>query len=163
MTGESPIIDTTATRVVQNFKLEQLQSLPNGRDMWSLLAVTPGVQMSRIDVGGNPAGTQTDYRANGIFGYVDWYNNSLQGSNIPDGELTGDGKTVLKGNYGLYWHNPGVGTSSNANPNTSGKSATYDWVDVNGDKRWQLGRRRFWRRSRPGLGCDSSGKVPLVG
>ena len=62
VSGESPIIDTTATRVVQNFKLEQLQALPNGRDMWSLLAVTPGVQMSRIDVGGNRAGTQTDYR-----------------------------------------------------------------------------------------------------
>ena len=147
VTGESPIIDTTATRVVQNFKLEQLQSLPNGRDMWSLLAVTPGVQMTRIDVGGNRAGTQTDYRAYGLLGqvrvlieginttegtggagfyfdyssleevflgttgqsaempnpgvqsqfiaksggnqfngeyYVDWYNNSLQGSNIPD-------------------------------------------------------------------------------
>ena len=46
---------------MQNFKLEQLQSIPNGRDMWSLLAVTPGVQMARIDVGGNRAGTQTGY------------------------------------------------------------------------------------------------------
>jgi hypothetical protein len=147
VTGESPVIDTTATRVVQNFKLEQLQSLPNGRDMWSLLAVTPAVQMARIDVGGNRAGTQTDYRAYGQTGqvrvlieginttegtggagfyfdyssleevflgtsgqsaempnpgvqsqfiaksggnqfsgeyYLDWYNNTLQGSNIPD-------------------------------------------------------------------------------
>jgi hypothetical protein len=147
VTGDSPVIDTTATRVVQNFKLEQLQSLPNGRDMWSLLAVTPAVQMARIDVGGNRAGTQTDYRAYGMEGqvrvlieginttegtggagfyfdyssleevflgtsgqsaempnpgvqsqfiaksggnnfsgeyYLDWYNNSLQGSNIPD-------------------------------------------------------------------------------
>ena len=57
-------------------------------------------------------------------------------------DLTGDGKTVLKGNYGLYWHNPGVGVSSNANPNTSGKSATYDWVDTNGDKHWQSGEER---------------------
>ena len=24
-------------------------------------------------------------------------------------DLTGDGKTVLKANYGLFWHNPGVG------------------------------------------------------
>jgi hypothetical protein len=147
VSGASPVIDTTATRVVQNFKLEQLQSIPNGRDMWSLLAVTPAVQMSRIDVGGNRAGTQTDYRAYGLTGqvrvlieginttegtggagfyfdyssleevflgtsgqsaempnpgvqsqfiaksggnsfqgeyYLDWYNNSLQGSNIPD-------------------------------------------------------------------------------
>jgi hypothetical protein len=147
VSGASPVIDTTATRVVQAFKLDQLQSIPNGRDMWSLLAVTPAVQMSRIDVGGNRAGTQTGYVAYGFSGqvrvlieginttegtggagfyfdyssleevflgtsgqsaempnpgvqsqfiaksggnqfngeaYVDWYNNSLQGSNIPD-------------------------------------------------------------------------------
>src|SRR5687768_18254927 len=38
----------------------QLQSIPNGRDMWALLAVTPSVQMSRIDVGGNRAGTRSE-------------------------------------------------------------------------------------------------------
>ncbi len=43
VSGESPVIDTTATRIQQNFKMEQLQSLPNARDMWALLAVTPGV------------------------------------------------------------------------------------------------------------------------
>jgi hypothetical protein len=147
VTGESPIIDTSTTRVQQNFKLEQLQSIPNGRDMWALLAVTPSVQMTRIDVGGNRAGTQTGYAAYGMTGqvrvlieginttegtggagfyfdyasleeaflgtsgqgaempnpgvqsqfiaksggnqfsgeyYLDWYNNALQGSNIPD-------------------------------------------------------------------------------
>jgi len=144
VSGSSPIIDTTSTRTVQNFKLTELQSIPNGRDMWSLLAVTPAVQMSRIDVGGNRAGTQTGYTAYGFTGqvrvlieginttegagfyfdyssleevflgtsgqsaempnpgvqsqfiaksggnqfsgegYLDWYNNSLQGSNIPD-------------------------------------------------------------------------------
>ncbi len=147
VSGASPVIDTTATRVVQNFKLEQLQSIPNGRDMWALLAVTPAVMMGRIDVGGNRAGTQTGYTAYGMNGqvrvlieginttegtggagfyfdyssleevflgtsgqsaempnpgvqsqfiaksggnqfngeyYLDWYNNSLQGANIPE-------------------------------------------------------------------------------
>jgi hypothetical protein len=147
VSGASPVIDTSTTRVQQNFKMEQLQSLPNGRDMWALLAVTPSVQMGRIDVGGNRAGTQTGYTAYGMNGQVrvlieginttegtggagfyfdyasleeaflgtsgqsaempnpgvqsqfiarsgsntfqgeyhlDWYNNSLQGSNIPD-------------------------------------------------------------------------------
>ena len=147
VTGQSPIIDTSATRTVQTFKLEQLQSIPNARDMWALLALTPGVAMTRIDVGGNRAGTQTGYSAYGQSGqvrvlieginstegttgagfyfdyssleevflgtsgqsaempnpgvqsqfiaksggnqfngeyYLDWYNNSLQGSNIPD-------------------------------------------------------------------------------
>ncbi len=70
VTGESPVVDTSATRIQQNFKLDQLQSLPNARDMWSLLAVTPGVVMSRIDVGGNRAGTQTGYQAYGYSGQV---------------------------------------------------------------------------------------------
>jgi hypothetical protein len=70
VTGESPVVDTTATRVQQNYKLEDLQALPNARDMWSLLAVTPAVVMSRIDVGGNRAGTQTGYQAYGYSGQV---------------------------------------------------------------------------------------------
>ena len=151
VTGASPVIDTSATRVQQNFKVEQLQSIPNGRDMWSLLAVTPAVQMTRIDVGGNRAGTQTGYSAYGQTGqvrvlieginstegtggagfyfdyssleevflgttgqtaempnpgvqsqfiaksggnqfsgeyYLDWYNNSIQSSNLPDNYTT---------------------------------------------------------------------------
>ena len=70
VTGESPVIDVSATRVQQNFKLEQLNSIPNGRDMWALLAATPGVLMSRIDVAGNRAGTQTGYTAYGLNGQV---------------------------------------------------------------------------------------------
>jgi hypothetical protein len=70
VSGASPVIDTTSTRIQQNFKMEQLQSLPNGRDMWALLAVTPAVQMQRFDVGGNRAGTQTTYTAYGQTGQV---------------------------------------------------------------------------------------------
>jgi hypothetical protein len=70
VSGASPIIDTTTTRIQQNFKLDQLQSIPNGRDMWALLAVTPSIQMGRIDVGGNRAGTQTQYVAYGQTGQV---------------------------------------------------------------------------------------------
>ena len=76
------MIDTSATRVQQNFKLEQLNSIPNGRDMWSLLAATPGVIMSNIDVGGNRAGTQTGYRAYGLNGQV---RTSVEGINTTEG------------------------------------------------------------------------------
>jgi hypothetical protein len=82
VTGESPVIDTTATRVQQNFKLEQLNSIPNGRDMWALLAATPGVVMSRVDVGGNRAGTQTGYTAYGLNGQV---RVSVEGINTTEG------------------------------------------------------------------------------
>ncbi len=82
VTGESPVIDTSATRIQQNFKLDQLNSIPNGRDMWALLAATPGVVMSRIDVGGNRAGTQTGYTAYGLNGQV---RTSVEGINTTEG------------------------------------------------------------------------------
>ena len=65
VSGESPVIDTSATRVQQNFRKEDLDNIPNARDMWSLLSVTPSVSMGRIDVAGNRAGTQTGYTAYG--------------------------------------------------------------------------------------------------
>lgn len=65
VTGQSPVVDTTATRVQTNFDKMQLDSLPNARDMWSLLATTPAVQLNRFDVGGSTAGTQTTYIAYG--------------------------------------------------------------------------------------------------
>ena len=65
VTGESPTIDSTATRVQTNFDQTQLDSLPNARDMWSLLSTTPAVTLNRFDVGGSTAGTQTTYVAYG--------------------------------------------------------------------------------------------------
>ncbi|MCA1564018.1 MAG: carboxypeptidase-like regulatory domain-containing protein, partial [Acidobacteria bacterium] len=43
VSGESPVVDTTATRVQTNYDRETLASLPNARDMWSLLGATPSV------------------------------------------------------------------------------------------------------------------------
>ena len=68
VTGESPVIDTTATRIQQNFKLDSLQSIPNARDLWALLAVTPSITTQRVDVGGSQAGSQFGYTAYGFTG-----------------------------------------------------------------------------------------------
>ena len=68
VTGDSPVIDTSATQVQQNFKLDALQNVPNARDLWALLALTPSVTMARIDVGGSQAGSQFGYTAYGFTG-----------------------------------------------------------------------------------------------
>jgi hypothetical protein len=54
-------------------------------------------------------------------------------------DLGGDGKTVIKANYGLFWHNPGVTIPGDGNPNQAAKTVTYLWNDINGDRRWQPG------------------------
>src|SRR5687768_8109973 len=45
-----------------------LRDIPNQRDVFALLAQTPGITMPRPDVGGNTAGTQSPYRAYGLYG-----------------------------------------------------------------------------------------------
>lgn len=61
VTGESPVVDVASTRTATNFDAKELASLPSARDMWSILAAAPAVQMQRIDIGGSAAGTQTGY------------------------------------------------------------------------------------------------------
>lgn len=63
VSGDAPVVDVQSTRTATNFDAQLLASLPNARDMWSILAEAPAVQMTRIDVGGSTAGTQTGYTA----------------------------------------------------------------------------------------------------
>jgi hypothetical protein len=56
-------------------------------------------------------------------------------------DLTGDGKSVLKANYGLFRHNPGVGLASAGNPNQPLKTVTYTWRDLNNDRHFQIGEQ----------------------
>src|SRR4051812_33549121 len=95
VTGDSPVIDTSSTRVQQNFKLEALQEIPNSRDLWALLAVTPSVSMGRIDVGGNRAGTQTGYTA---YGYSGQNRVLVEGINTTEG-TSGAGFYVDYGSF----------------------------------------------------------------
>jgi hypothetical protein len=214
VSGSSPLIDTTATRTVQNFKLTELQSIPNARDMWALLAVTPAVQMSRIDVGGNRAGTQTGYTAYGFNGqvrvlieginttegtggagfyfdyssleevflgtsgqsaempnpgvqsqfisksggnqfngeaYLDWYNNSLQGSNIPD-EYTAP---TAFNNSPIREHSNEIDRYYNYSFNVGGP--------VVNDKIWWFGtyNRQFNAVAQPNFNFDSTFNTQL--
>src|SRR5262245_49931253 len=82
VSGESPVIDTSATRLQTNFNQERLASIPNARDMWSLLATTPSVTLNRVDVGGATMGTQTTYFA---YGYSGQNRPLVEGINTTEG------------------------------------------------------------------------------
>jgi hypothetical protein len=51
----------------------------------------------------------------------------------------GDGRTFIKGSYGLYWLPPGTDLGFNANPNAPVWWARYVWTDANADLLWQPG------------------------
>jgi outer membrane receptor protein involved in Fe transport len=69
VTGASPVVDTASTRITTTFDAVTLASLPSGsRDYWALLSETPALKLTRIDVGGSSAGSQSNYYAYGTTG-----------------------------------------------------------------------------------------------
>src|SRR5439155_12462692 len=69
--GESPIIDVTNALVATTFTKELTTILPTGHDVFSVLAVTPGVQVTAPDVGGSRAGLRAQFR---VFGSTSQWN-----------------------------------------------------------------------------------------
>jgi len=54
-------------------------------------------------------------------------------------DLTGDGRTILKGSYGLYWLPPTAELGFNVNPNSRVWWQQYNWSDVDGNGVWGPG------------------------
>ena len=53
VSGASPVVDISSTAVATSFDAERLASLPGARDIFAVLANTPGVAFLKMDVGGN--------------------------------------------------------------------------------------------------------------
>lgn len=58
--GEAPTVDTSSTLQQTVMNQTVLESVPTGRDPWSLSKLIPGVQVAKFDVGG----TQSIYQSN---------------------------------------------------------------------------------------------------
>ena len=55
-------------------------------------------------------------------------------------DLSGDGRTALKGNFSQYSQQQGTTFGESLNPNAIGRSR-YTWVDANGDDAFQFGEQ----------------------
>ncbi len=66
VTGASPVVDAHATTMSSSFTADAIKNLPTTGEYWALLSVTPGVQMSAVDVGGSQALTPTGYTVYGM-------------------------------------------------------------------------------------------------
>jgi len=82
VTGESPVVDVQNATVGVNFNTTMLRDIPNSRDVWIVLAQTPGTTVTRFDVGGSTMGTQGGYRSYGQNGQ-NWI--VLDGINTTEG------------------------------------------------------------------------------
>ena len=64
--GETPVVDVQNVDLGVTFNRRLLDALPNARDMWVILASTPGILITRFDVGGSTMGNQTGYQTYGL-------------------------------------------------------------------------------------------------
>jgi hypothetical protein len=82
VTAEAPLIDVENTNIQNTFQAATIRNLPTGRDMWTLMAVAPGLSVARFDVGGSTVGTQTTYYSYGMRGQQ---RVSMDGVNMTEG------------------------------------------------------------------------------
>jgi hypothetical protein len=73
-------------------------------------------------------------------------------------DLRGNGKTVVKGNFALYWWNPGTGNVDElVNPNAVDWNRRYGWNDANHDLLWQPGEETAQTAQQGGVGSTILG------
>ncbi|MBI2833902.1 MAG: TonB-dependent receptor [Acidobacteria bacterium] len=68
VSGVSPVVDTTTTKVGAEFNSEKLFAIPTATDVWAVMGQTPGIRMRGFDVGGSHKSQQYGYEAFGIRG-----------------------------------------------------------------------------------------------
>jgi hypothetical protein len=66
VTGASPVIDVTTTKVGTDLKGDALIAVPNSTDVWGALSESPGVRMQGFDVGGSHKSQQSGYEVFGV-------------------------------------------------------------------------------------------------
>ncbi len=66
VTGASPVVDVTTTKVGSHLKGDELTGIPNSTDLWGALSESPGVRMQGFDVGGSHKSQQSGYEVFGV-------------------------------------------------------------------------------------------------
>jgi hypothetical protein len=66
VTGASPVVDVTTTKVGASLKGEALVGVPTSTDAWGALSEAPGVRMQGFDVGGSHKSQQSGYESFGV-------------------------------------------------------------------------------------------------
>ncbi len=91
VTSESPLLDTRRQTEGTTFNQKQLESIPTGRDPWVVIQQAPGVQIDRLNIGGNQSGQQSNYIGKGVDASQNVYN--VDGVNITDMSAIGSSPT----------------------------------------------------------------------
>ncbi|HEX9635989.1 MAG TPA: TonB-dependent receptor [Acidobacteriota bacterium] len=93
VTGEAPLVDSKSNTLRSSFNSTALEEVPSARDPWVILEQAAGIQMDRINVGGNESGQQSTFTARGDSGDNTMWN--IDGVNIVDPAAVGASPTYF--------------------------------------------------------------------
>jgi len=66
VTGASPVIDVSTTKVGTSLKGDALTAVPTSTDVWGALSEAPGIRLQGFDVGGSHKSQQSGYESFGV-------------------------------------------------------------------------------------------------
>ncbi|MEP7132857.1 MAG: carboxypeptidase-like regulatory domain-containing protein, partial [Acidobacteriota bacterium] len=65
VSGEAPLLDTRKVGTGAVVNRQEMDMIPSARDPWVVMQTVPGVQVDRMNVGGNMSGQQSIFMAKG--------------------------------------------------------------------------------------------------
>jgi hypothetical protein len=134
------VLDRHSTGITVTFDSRRLADLPSSRSMFALLALSPAVEVARIEVGGSSGAAGAPYAAYGTRGFNRPMVEGISVTGIfPTGFTLDYGSfeevSVLTGAHGAEWPTPGVHmqfiSKSGGNRYRGTLYADYE------DRRWQ--------------------------
>ncbi|MGA7992501.1 MAG: carboxypeptidase regulatory-like domain-containing protein [Thermoanaerobaculia bacterium] len=139
VSAATPLIDTRKTETGATFAQEELQQVPTARDVWVVMQQVPGVQVNRVNVGGNQSGSQADFVGKG----------SYQSTYIYDGvNVTDNGSNGTSAQYFDFdaFQEVQIATGgSDLSLNTGG--VTINMITKRGTNQWKGSGRSFYAPS----------------
>lgn len=91
VTAESPLLDERQIATGATVSKIELEKIPSARDPWVIIGTTPGVQLDRVNVGGNESGQQSGFVGPGDDGTNSTF--SIDGVEITDIGAVGSSPT----------------------------------------------------------------------
>jgi hypothetical protein len=88
--GGAPVVDLASNAVTTRFDARRLAELPGARDIFAVLAATPGVAMAKMDVGGNGALALQEYTAYGLRATTGMHRNEVEGIRVGGANAAND-------------------------------------------------------------------------
>ncbi len=131
VTGEAPLLDERQVNRGAVVPARDLDSVPTARDPWALLALAPGVQVDRVNVGGNESGQQSGFLGPGASGSENTF--SVDGVILNDMAAVGGSATYF--DFGAFEEVQFTVSSADVTVATAG--VTINQVTKRGTNEWR--------------------------